>query len=112
MKLIKELFTLIELLVVIAIIAILAALLLPALSQAKASAKQIYCVNNMKGLSTATMVYANANDDVLPNGDYYAPPVHLPWDDLLGLGGYDGRSLTQSEAESWIISDESKASKI
>jgi prepilin-type N-terminal cleavage/methylation domain-containing protein len=60
-------FTLVELLVVIAIIAILAALLLPALSFAKANAQRTSCLNNLKQLAIAWTIYNGDSGGKIPS---------------------------------------------
>jgi len=60
-------FTLIELLIVIAIIVILIALLLPALSQAKRTAKEVVCMGNLKQVGLGLSLYAGDNNMDYPN---------------------------------------------
>ena len=64
-------FTLIELLVVIAIIAILMAIMMPALNRAKEQGKRAVCLNNLRQLTLAWIMYADENDDRIVNGEAY-----------------------------------------
>ena len=59
----RKYFTLIELLIVIAILAILVSILMPALGSARAKARNLGCMNAMKALGTAGIMYANTNNE-------------------------------------------------
>lgn len=59
-------FTLIELLMVVAIVALLVALVLPALSEARAAARSVRCAANLQQLHVTFACYENDNDDRLP----------------------------------------------
>ncbi len=64
-------FTLIELLVVIAIIALLMAILIPSLNRAREQGKRAVCLNNLRELTLAWIMYADENSDRIVNGEAF-----------------------------------------
>jgi prepilin-type N-terminal cleavage/methylation domain-containing protein len=79
-------FTLVELLVTITIITIAVALLIPALSQARESARRIACLNNLSQLGKAMVAYDTAQENL--------PGWRMP------LSGY---TTASGENVSWAI---------
>jgi prepilin-type N-terminal cleavage/methylation domain-containing protein/prepilin-type processing-associated H-X9-DG protein len=91
-------FTLIELLVVIAIIAVLIALLLPAVQAARASARRIQCVNNLKQIGIG-MLNHHDTQGTLPWGAKNNPAqswvlLVLPYMEQVTM--YNAANLTQA----------------
>src|SRR5712692_3872470 len=82
-------FTLVELLVVIAIIGVLAALLLSALSQPKSRAQTTVCVNNLKQLQLAWLMYCDENEDQVPYNSHEQNWNQYPMNWVWGVMSYE-----------------------
>ncbi len=77
-------FTLVELLVVIAIIGILAGMLLPAVQQVREAARRTDCLNNLRQVGLATMMFEE-NHGSFPAARI-APPMALEEQEIEGEG--------------------------
>ena len=75
--------TLMELMVVVGIIAILASLLLPGIHRAKASAQKTTCLNNLRQINEAILMYADDSHGTLPGLITNIPSPWLAYKELM-----------------------------
>jgi prepilin-type N-terminal cleavage/methylation domain-containing protein len=100
----KQSFTLIELLVVIAVIAILAALLLPALSRARASSRRAACTSNVRQINLAVHLYADDHGDAMA---FYTNSIYFDYkEDILPYvgGGSSNNAVFACAADDFVFS--------
>jgi prepilin-type N-terminal cleavage/methylation domain-containing protein/prepilin-type processing-associated H-X9-DG protein len=114
-------FTLVELLVVIAIIAILAAMILPALASAKRKAQQAGCINNVKQMALAEVLYvgdyAQSIADNAPDGTsggwfinlttYFAHSTNILICPAANIAGQSVNNFTGTANQLWCKTDAS-----
>jgi type II secretory pathway pseudopilin PulG len=91
-------FTVVELLAIIVMIAILAIVLLPALAGTKSDPRAFQCLNNQRQLILGWQMYADDNNDLLPQNDF-------PW-----KTAYRGQpSGVQTEMRNWVVGTMAKS---
>ena len=81
----RKAFTLIELLIVIAIIALLIGILLPALGKARDTARGLLCQSNLRGNTTALVMYAGDYKSKFPQNNDTTKEY---WYDIQRVGRY------------------------
>ncbi|MBN2641835.1 MAG: type II secretion system protein, partial [Victivallales bacterium] len=104
-------FTLIELLVVIVIITILASLLLPSLNNARSTAKEISCVNQIGQLMKAGLLYAEDYNSRIPYASYISGNAawYEPWGTLFaGCDSLRGGTYTSYITKKSLLCPEIK----